>query len=67
MADNWPTGSGKIESTHKQVIQNRLKIAGASWSIHNAQSMFQTRAIRESGYWATYWKNYPTLLIVPGL
>lgn len=57
MAENLPIGSGMIESAHKQVIQSRLKIAGASWSINNAQSMIQTRAIRESGYWATCWKN----------
>ena len=51
-----PIGSGLIESAHKHVIQARMKIPGAAWSIENAESIIRARAFRASGYWKDYWK-----------
>jgi hypothetical protein len=34
-----PIGSGEIESSHRHVVQKRLKIAGAWWKIENANAM----------------------------
>lgn len=51
-----PIGSGLIESAHKHVIQARMKIPGAAWSIENAESIIRARAFRASGYWQDYWK-----------
>ncbi len=50
-----PIGSGLIESGHKHVLQARMKIPGASWSMQNAETMVQARTFRANGYWNQYW------------
>ena len=55
LAEGLPIGSGLIESGHKHVLQARLKIAGASWSRPNAQSMAQARSLRANKQWELYW------------
>ena len=52
-----PIGSGKIESTHRYLIQRRLKIAGAWWNLQNAQKILNLRVIRENQEWDSYWSN----------
>ena len=37
-----PIGSGDIESAHRYIIQNRIKITGAWWLIDNAESMLMS-------------------------
>jgi len=36
---NLPIGSGEVESAHRYVIQERLKLPGAWWAHPNAQAM----------------------------
>ena len=50
-----PIGSGEIESSHRHVIQKRLKIAGAWWKQENANAMIALRTARLNGYWEEYW------------
>lgn len=50
-----PVGSGEIESAHRYVIQERLKIAGAWWTPENARIMLALRVDRADGYWERYW------------
>ena len=50
-----PIGSGEVESAHRYVIQERLKIAGAWWKEDNAQDMLSLRVLRENGDWENYW------------
>lgn len=38
-----PVGSGEIESAHRYIIQERLKIAGAWWTPENARFMLALR------------------------
>lgn len=45
-------GSGAIESVHKHVIQERLKLAGMRWSRQGAQSMCTLRAASKSDRWS---------------
>lgn len=52
-----PIGSGEIESAHRYVLQERLKIAGAWWEIHNAKHMIALRVCRANGLWNDYWKK----------
>ncbi len=52
-----PIGSGEIESAHRYVIQERLKIAGAWWTPENARIMLSLRVDRADGYWERYWDN----------
>ena len=52
-----PIGSGEIESSHRHVIQKRLKIAGAWWKTENANAMINLRTARLNGYWEAYWRS----------
>lgn len=53
-----PIGSGEIESAHRSVIQKRLKIAGAWWTVNNAQNILDLRTIRANGLWDKYWTGF---------
>jgi hypothetical protein len=44
-------GSGAIESTHRTLIQERLKLSGQRWSMHGAQNMLNLRVTRMNGQW----------------
>ena len=50
-----PIGSGEIESAHRHVIQQRLKLAGAWWKETNVQSMLALRVARANNWWGLYW------------
>ena len=52
-----PIGSGEIESAHRYIIQNRLKLAGAWWNERNAENMLALRIIRENNEWDGYWES----------
>jgi len=52
-----PIGSGEIESAHRYIIQERLKIAGAWWKPENARIMLSLRVDRADGYWDSYWNS----------
>jgi len=52
-----PIGSGEIESAHRHVIQQRLKIPGAWWKIDNADKMLALRATRANRNWENYWDS----------
>jgi hypothetical protein len=49
--DGLMIGSGPIESAHKNVIQQRLKLSGQKWTISGAQQIANLRATRLSGNW----------------
>ncbi|MDP2811282.1 MAG: hypothetical protein Q8O34_14150, partial [Rhodocyclaceae bacterium] len=55
LAANLPIGSGEVESAHRHVIQERLKLAGAWWKPANAQSMPNLRVLRANHGWQRYW------------
>ena len=44
-------GSGAIESAHRNVIQQRLKLSGQRWSIPGAQQIANLRAFSKSNQW----------------
>ncbi len=52
-----PIGSGEIESAHRYVIQERLKLPGAWWKAANAETMLTLRTVRANGKWDYYWGN----------
>jgi Uncharacterised protein family (UPF0236) len=57
LAAGLPIGSGEIESAHRYVFQNRLKIAGGWWKVENLKKMIALRVLRANGGWADYWGN----------
>ena len=52
-----PIGSGEIESAHRYVIQERLKLPGAWWKAANADSMLALRVVRANKQWGNYWEQ----------
>ena len=56
IAANLPIGSGEVESAHRYVIQERLKLPGAWWKENNAQAMLNLRSARANNRWDDYWK-----------
>ena len=52
-----PIGSGRNESAHRYVIQERLKLSGAWWKIDNADKMLALRVTRANGNWEKYWHS----------
>lgn len=52
-----PIGSGEIESSHRFVIQERLKIPGAWWREDHAAAMLNLRVVRCNGKWNAYWER----------
>jgi len=57
MNEDLPIGSGEIESAHRYVIQDRLKIAGAWWCIKNVGNMINLRVCRANHQWNDYWRK----------
>jgi hypothetical protein len=55
--NDLPIGSGEIESAHRYVTQQRLKIAGAWWKENNAQNMLGLRTLRANNKWDSYWDS----------
>jgi hypothetical protein len=53
---DWPVGSGEVESAHRYVPQERLKIAGACWHPKTVNPMLALRVVRANGWWDTFWQ-----------
>lgn len=56
-----PIGSGEIESAHRYVIQQRLKLPGAWWKPDNADKMLGLRVARANEQWEQYWQETAAL------
>ena len=54
-----PIGSGEVESAHRYVIQDRLKLPGAWWKADNVDFMLALRVTRANEQWEAYWENFP--------
>ena len=52
-----PIGSGEIESAHRYVIQERLKLPGAWWTPANVEAMLALRLNRANREWDGYWRS----------
>jgi hypothetical protein len=52
----WPLGSGEVESAHRYVPQERLKIAGACWNPDNVNPMLALRVVRANDWWDEFWR-----------
>jgi Uncharacterised protein family (UPF0236) len=57
LAAGLPIGSGEIESAHRYVFQDRLKVPGGWWKIENLKKMIALRVLRANRGWEDYWAN----------
>ncbi|MBV9207583.1 MAG: ISKra4 family transposase, partial [Actinobacteria bacterium] len=55
LAQGWPIATGVIEGACRHLVQDRMGITGARWSLDGAQAMLWLRAIQASGDTSTYW------------
>jgi hypothetical protein len=55
LARGLPIGSGEIESAHRYIVQQRLKLPGAWWRAANAEHMLALRLARANRQWNDYW------------
>ena len=55
-----PIASGEIESAHRYVIQQRLKLPGAWWKADNVEPMLALRVVRANEDWDKYWGQLAT-------
>jgi hypothetical protein len=60
LARGWPIATGVIEGACRHLIQDRLGITGARWSLPGAQAMLWHRAIHASGHDDAYWTYHLT-------
>jgi hypothetical protein len=54
---DWPIGSGMIESTGKQLVGTRLKGPGMHWCPHGATAVTALRAKDLNSQWHHFWKT----------
>ena len=57
LALNLPVGSGAVESSHRYLVQARLKRPGAWWCADIAQAMMNLRVMRHNRIWEAYWEK----------
>lgn len=56
----FPLGSGAIESTVKNVLQQRQVLAGMRWTREGAHWVVNLRALHRSvGRWEAFWRTQP--------
>jgi hypothetical protein len=52
-----PIGSGEVESSHRHLVQKRMKLSGSWWKEPNAQTMLSLRTARANNDWLAYWSS----------
>jgi hypothetical protein len=55
LAAGLPLASGAIEGACRHLVQDRLDITGARWSLSGAEAVLKLRALRSSGDFEEYW------------
>ena len=55
LANGWPISTGVIEGACRHLVQDRMGITGARWSLQGAQSILWLRAITANGDLGDYW------------
>ena len=72
LSEGLPIASGVIEGACRHLINDRMDVTGARWSLQGGEAILKLRSIRSSGDWDEYWKyhlsrseycNYGELLI----
>ena len=72
LSSGFPIASGVIEGACRHLINDRLDITGARWSLQGAEAVLKLCSLNSSGDWEEYWsfhrsraeeRNYGGLLI----
>jgi hypothetical protein len=52
----WSTASSEVESGHRHVVQQRVKIPGAWWHPDHVDDVLALRMLKANGLWNAYWQ-----------
>ena len=56
LKSGFPIASGVIEGACRHLINDRLDITGARWSLQGAEAVLKLRSLKSSGDFEAYWK-----------
>jgi hypothetical protein len=56
LAVGTPIATGVIEGACRHLVQDRMNITGARWSLEGGEAVLRLRALRSSGDFDDYWK-----------
>ena len=55
LSEGFPIASGVIEGACRHLINDRMDITGARWSLQGAEAILKLRSVYSSGDWEDYW------------
>ncbi|RLV59081.1 ISKra4 family transposase, partial [Parashewanella curva] len=58
LEQGFPIASGVIEGACRHLINDRLDITGARWSLEGAEAILKLRSLRSSGDLEKYWEYH---------
>lgn len=58
LKQGFPIASGVIEGACRHLINDRLDITGARWSLDGAESILKLRSLKSSGDFDSYWEHH---------
>lgn len=58
LESGFPIATGVIEGACRHLINDRLDITGARWSLQGAEAVLKLRSLKSSGHFEDYWKFY---------
>ena len=58
LSEGLPIASGVIEGACRHLINDRMDVTGARWSLPGGEAILKLRSIRSSGDWDEYWKYH---------
>ena len=56
LSGGFPIASGVIEGACRHLINDRMDITGARWSLQGSEAILKLRSINSSGDWESYWQ-----------
>jgi hypothetical protein len=58
LAAGWPIATGVIEGACRHLVQDRMAITGARWSLHGAEAILWLRTLHANNDHDTYWNHH---------
>ena len=56
LAEGVPIATGVIEGTCRHLVEDRMNVTGARWSLTGAEAVLRLRALRSSDDFDAYWE-----------
>src|SRR5262249_31586395 len=56
LAEGVPIATGVIEGTCRHLVEDRMNLTGARWSLTGAEAVLRLRALRSSDDFDSYWE-----------